>query len=861
MGKYDVRERGFTLIAALMLLVLLSGVAVGLMYMANSETRIGGNELEDNLAYYGAESGMEQLTADLAALYQTSMSPTPAQITNLTNFPPTTVPHMNYTETITWTPDPLGNPVTSWNPISSGPNQGLVAEIVPLTLNVSATRVDNGGANVNITRNVEVALIPVFQFGVFSDSDIDYFAGPVFDFGGRIHTNGNLFLASGSNLFLEDKAAAYGEVIRDQLENGWPTATGYTGGVYLPNTAGGCNTDTPGTNCLLLANTDGSWSGGIPPTGGTNTGWVTTSTTTFKGFIVNKATGATKLTLPFVGKNVSAIEIIRKPIAGELSSGTLGSSRLYNKAAIRILLASAQVDLHPERGALGDGEDVDLGALAKAATPINVAGIGNTVLGLANTTVDGNWVKPVNCGSGTYTNYNPNCATVGATTTYPIVDGWLRVEYQDAVGNWKGITNEWLKLGFSRNAAPNEADAANTGAPSAILLLQQAADRNADGKSDNKVAYTTSTNYYPINFYDDREGEPRDVALLAGTQCHPMGIMSAVEIDVGNLRRYLKGALGGSGNLVNYTNQNGYVLYFSDRRGEVPDPNIVPVATAGMSGLEDVVNLASANGIPDGALEGSPATSPEDVDGNLLPDTWGGQNIGAGFGVNTSIAPFNPYTVAGVNCLTVGRANKVTGARHVLKLVNGTLGNLPTRLDNNKGGFTVASENPVYVQGDYNASVGGGFGDPHSAAAVIADSVTLLSNNWSDLNSLNNPNNLGGRVGNTSFYRMAVAGGKNKYFQNIDNAHRDFGTDGGMHNFLRYIESWGGTLSYQGSLVSLYYSQYATGTFKCCTMVYAPPTRDYAFDSLFLDPANLPPGTPMFQDVVNLSYRQDYTPH
>ncbi len=46
----------------------------------------------------------------------------------------------------------------------------------------------------------------------------------------------------------------------------------------------------------------------------------------------------------------------------------------------------------------------------------------------------------------------------------------------------------------------------------------------------------------------------------------------------------------------------------------------------------------------------------------------------------------------------------------------------------------------------------------------------------------------------------------------------DFGTDGGVHNFLRYIENWGGaTLSYRGSLVSLYYSQYATGTLKCCT--------------------------------------------
>jgi len=30
---------------------------------------------------------------------------------------------------------------------------------------------------------------------------------------------------------------------------------------------------------------------------------------------------------------------------------------------------------------------------------------------------------------------------------------------------------------------------------------------------------------------------------------------------------------------------------------------------------------------------------------------------------------------------------------------------------------------------------------------------------------------------------------------------------------------------------------------------------------LFLDPTNLPPGTPMFRDVDNVNYRQDFTPY
>ena len=74
MGMSRNSSRGFTLIAALLLLVLLSGVAVGLMFLVNNEGRMSGNEQEDNLAYYAAESGIEKLTADLSSLYQTSMS-------------------------------------------------------------------------------------------------------------------------------------------------------------------------------------------------------------------------------------------------------------------------------------------------------------------------------------------------------------------------------------------------------------------------------------------------------------------------------------------------------------------------------------------------------------------------------------------------------------------------------------------------------------------------------------------------------------------------------------------------------------------------------------------------------------------
>lgn len=104
-------------------------------------------------------------------------------------------------------------------------------------------------------------------------------------------------------------------------------------------------------------------------------------------------------------------------------------------------------------------------------------------------------------------------------------------------------------------------------------------------------------------------------------------------------------------------------------------------------------------------------------------------------------------------------------------------------------------------------------------------------------------------------------GGKNLSFPQPTWGNLDSGTDGGVHNFLRYIENWGGqTLNYRGSLVSFYIARQATGIYKCCNVVYSPPSRGYNFDIDFQSIAKLPPGTPRFTDVNALSFQQAILP-
>lgn len=1004
MQKIEGRTRGFTLIASLLLLLLMSGIAIGLLSLVNTEGQVGSHDLENNLAYHSAEGAMEKMSSDINTKYQSMLSPGVTDLENASAVP-TNDPNVTYPDySITPHTNTDGSLQTGWGKITSGPYTNLYAQILQMDLKATAKRTMGLGDEVTMARTIEVAMIPVFQFGVFSDSDLGFFSSPTLDFAGRVHTNGNLFLgvANCCTITFHDKITAYGEVVRQQLPNGLAASSNNDSGtVDILTASAGCDGSQP--NCRSMAATEGSVVAG--PTSAYNAGstgksptpsWYTISTSDYNGWITNgdwggpNGTGVSKLSLPFVGGGAQPYEIIRRPIANESAASPTGASRLYNEAQIRVLLSDDPADLP---GGAGDPGNIRLANVQTSASAPNFsngvqAGVPSSMATLSSggkymtyfaegstgipnptgwstssPTLSSDWtITPATAPSG-YNYLNPATAPVtgtysgsGSLTTsfatqttgssatalpYPyytptapnantwnLLDGYLRVEVRSSTGSYTAVTQEWLQLGFARGLAIPSGAGTNPINPYAILVLQVPADRNGDGSLDatgtaptcsgsgsskkctgkppellkdttnptNSVYYgnslnttsVTRNNWYPINFYDAREGEVRDVVQNGDESCAVAGMMNAIDLDVANLRYWLANST--TGKAVDYNSQNGYILYFSDRRGMIKNPNGTPTDYAdttntktGDSGLEDSINSSASTGTPDGALDPIPSGqtySPEDVNLNGKLDNWGAMNLGLGFGLNSTITTSstkpNPYVrIPDPNCPVTGRKNWVSGARHVLKLIDGAIvsgAGLPTQ-PGGTGGFTVASENPVYIQGNYNTTgssdttwSGGSDVTGHAAAAVIADAVTLLSGNWTEMTSLTNPSNAdtGPRPATTTYYRLAIAAGKNVNFPSPSWATSTifgFGTDGGLHNFLRFLEDWSSaTLNYKGSLVSLYYSTYATGTFKCCAYsVYQPPNRNYTFDSDFASYSGLPPGTPMFRDVENLTYHQVFS--
>ncbi len=840
-----LRQRGFALIGVLLLMLIVSGLAVSVSYLTIREKKVSGSDQDNNIALYGAEGGLEKISSDLTYLYQQKMSPLQSDLDNLSANKPT-LPGIAFSEYKVAPTNGSMTPVVAT--LSSGANAGLNALMVKLTSSVTAQA--PGTSQVRMVRNLEVALIPVFQFGMFSDTDLTFHNGPDMDFNGRIHTNANLYLVpnnSGSATF-HDKISAVLDVIRLTLPTGG-SSTGYTGPVAIPTTANGCaplqaKNNASTSTCRLLGTSEGSVA---------NSGWYNLSTNTYHSMVINGSTGAKTLQLPFVNGGAKPIEIIRQPPAGESPTSAVGLSRYFNEAQIRVLLDDTLAAL-PAECQNKEADGIHFGTVELDSTaltfPANVTGYTNSspVAGskfaVGNHSKDANWVPTSDVSLLDTATWN----STTHTTTY--VPTFLCVLGKNTAGAFFPVTNEWLRLGFEKNNAAHV---------NAILHLQQHA-------STEPAGYQA----WPINLYDTREGEYRDVTTgKAAATCAINGIMNLVEIDVGNLTRWLTDATG-KGPSIDNTPQNGYILYFSDRRGMLRNPNAAPVNSKnGESGLEDVLNLpASNNGARNGVLDGPTGKTiglyplyAEDVDQNGFLDNWGSVNLGLGFNQAYNADPGQTRVTA-----AIAQQNVTAGPRHALRLVDAASGKLPSR--SGQGGFTVASEQPVYVLGNYNSNSSDGpvngetWSSAHVAASVVADAVTLLSNSWNDVASFTSPFTPGNRLGSETWYRMAIAAGKSQAFNSSD-ATLNFGGDGGVHNFLRYLEQFPGSpalaVHYRGSMVSFYFSQYATGIYKCCTTVYGPPTRSYSFDTDFLDIAKMPPGTPLFRDVENVGGHQDFT--
>ena len=956
------REQGIALITVLMILMLISAIAVGVYWMVMTDQRLGGNNLNRDLAFYGAEAGMEKLTADMGNQFAVEGALTGSDITTIVGKAPTTIPGITYTDANNNSTYKIlcGSPaVTCTNPGAStvttqvlppSPYSGMNATVTPFVLQVTAQQ--TGGGEVKLQRNVQIVAIPVFQFGIYSDSDLAFFNGPSFEFGGRTHTNGNLWLAPNSGpLYLGDKVTVAGQIIRSNLENGYPqggtlsSSTDYSGPVVIaltsnppaPSSYPNSSSTPPYSNAQWypLDVTQSSVTGhnvyGAVSTTA-NPQWGTIQHQ-FNNMVDKSPNTALSLTSTALGGITSPITLIQRPIVGEkASNAALFAQQYFSQGTLRILL-----DDYPTGTAPG-GPAAPTNAACHSANVMSLDTVDTTAdpfdlsrLAVANGSTPGWWA-----GGETFYPLPVSAATSGTnyttsdgywtTSSTAIVTGCLKIEYQDntVTPTWHDITTTILETGYmGRNINPGSSTVSapvpivtlpTTGNqikpqgpaagvttvgcadpnPNAIIRLARFRDNPDTAANANTLGHycgATGTNhgynFWPNALFDSREGTSRPGITTAndadGNPAIPLGgVMYYVELDATNLAKWLKNNQSVVANGLN--NKTGFAVYFSDRRTERPDTTLATPILTGSYGYNDFVNPGDVNnGCPDGVMnageniEGDPATV-------TVPRLYGGVET-LPYGVLSGIVNSGNLAVSGGGNVLVPNSNCATGTwpglefkhtrdarenspiffRRALKIVNGQTLNLGTSCFTGgvpACGLTISAENPVYIMGDYNVPGLSMTSGSSVATSVAGDAVTLLSDNWNDVNSFISPYDSGSRDAVQTLYRVALIGGKGIPFTQIGGTE-DFGTDGGVHNFLRFLENWGSVNCYYGgSLVSFYYYHQAVGTYKNSGQVYSPPARIYNYDTNFsLGTQYLPPLTPTLRTINTTGFSQEINPN
>ncbi|CDM66214.1 hypothetical protein [Pyrinomonas methylaliphatogenes] len=988
-------ERGAALVTALIILALLAAISVSVLAVVSSEANIAGSDLQRTQTFYAAAAGIEKMTSDFSELFQRTLHPTAQDLNQIASSPPSelisegfsfqqqlardddTLQKMRQSQGITDNSFPRVQ-------IPNGAFAGLYATVEPYKLVTTATMVRTG-VQVRLEREMNNYLIPLFQFGMFSDGDLELHPGPPFYFNGRVHANGNIYL-TGDVTFLS-KVTTANEIVRDVLRNGnlfqnsgnvrWQIGS-YTVQLTMGSVINGPN----------LPGAQPGGRGYFPdsPNGTPNTSWETVSVAPADGSanklggqLLTRTTGAAPLYLPLQLGNNPTREIIKRRLPTD--DDILSQSRYHTKAVVRILIDDENSDTTGDAAAIPPGKGVKLSSFdpipldgGRALARVNDDGTYNST-DLAKCVQQGASGKCADTVRGVKGSSVPPNGPSGNKTTIPPgagLSGRILIEIVKPDGTTLDVTREILSLGMTE------------GEPNGIVYLQRPlwaafiqGSRDRDGRRvslvdllsrtrwaadgelkpngsvdipttlvgltavlDSNYGYlktsSTLSDGNPANLDDDDPTDPnvsnsskppirldspcqganspcwntivpiqvynvREGWLNTGFNKYTVyerGVTSVVEINMRNLARWLDGVYdtnllrGTNAVSTNVNDTDGYVIYVSDRRGDKVRTEILPsgatlTMTNGIADNEDIYGpnnaLDPGEDVIDAGFDasGQPKKGTLQKDTSELPDPTGP-------GVNTwSVASNADLLTRFTRARTVeGYGFSVRFFRRAVRLFNGedlVVTGSPGKLSSTKG-ISVASENLVYVWGNYNTigincqpANGATLNDPTQPcyyggdqvpASIVCDAIFPLSKTWFDASSALFPEggskrpadaNLPSVADSTSVRAGIIAGNNLSALAGQPDAGNgnESRLCGGMHNFPRFLEDWSNVRwNFVGSLIPLYRSTQALAPYRADSTIYSAPIRNWAFDTTFNDPNRLPPGTPSFQFIQPTGFRQ-----
>lgn len=962
-------ETGAALAIVIIVVAILSVITLTALAFASSEARIAGSDLQRMQTFYATSASIEKLTNDFSDIFRKKMRPTSADLTYIAALQPTDLVAEGFsfqqtleedTEKLTEMQAKQGLPSNVYPRVNipEGPFAGLYATIVPYK--IASTGTYKTGTQVKLEREFNNYLVPVFQFGMFSNDDLEFTPGPFMTFNGRMHSNRNIYALR--NVKFLSRMTMAGELVRDAQRSGAANTMSGNSNVWMQ--VNGLNVQIDKGSVKSGGGTIGgpNFTGSVlgdrgffpdSPSGIANTNWDSTSILSangtagrFGGQILTNSTGATQLKLPLQFGGSSPIELIKRALPTD--NEVVSTSRYHTKSQIRILIDDETAGSEASNVAgIPAGKGVLLSTFAPSALNGGKALLRIDSSGIFIDTSNFAQVLPIACGGGTISatvvrrakatiDTTPDCTNYAPTGAG--LQGRILIEIVRPDGTAVDVTQTILSMGITQGE-PNAI--VQLQRPLALAYVQGSRDRTGNGfdmislyrnvrgitdgelntinvldldsilnfitrsisledDSDRKDSPTTAYNQIvPINIYNVREGWYN--SSMDEYNIYERGMTSVVEINMRNLARWVDGIY--DANLLSGTNavstnikdeQEGYVVYISDRRGDKVKAEYLSNGTSYLStnGIVDNEDIFGPNNTLDEGEDvinfgwdanfgGASKKGILQKDLTELPDT------------GTVWTPTLPLKTRADTVLSWNNPNNYF--RRAVRLFDAetlSFTATPGKLSPTKG-ITIASENMVYTWGNVNTTGvssipsggstlnNGGYTGAQIPMSIVGDAIFPLSKTWYDgLSAMYPEGSSSPRSQAGTAYRMADANLPDVTQGTAVRAAVIAGTpigaisgnpgrnglgerkSGGAINFPRFSELWNlegvtRSWSYTGSFNPLFHSTQAIAPWENDTsIIYMPPQRNWSFDETYLNPNKLPPGTPFFQYLQSTSFRQ-----
>ncbi|MEZ5358052.1 MAG: PilX N-terminal domain-containing pilus assembly protein [Candidatus Zixiibacteriota bacterium] len=278
-------EKGMALFIALILTLMISIMGIALIKTSNDEITIAGNELNELRTFYAAEAALDKAAAEIQTEYEA------------TGVPPVNMPEGTLsldTVGVIYTTNPED---TVQKVLTKGSLAGLHSLVKPFTIRATALDPDKQ-TTITLEETFEVALVPIFQFSVFYENDLEIAPGPNMLLFGRVHSNNDIYLQSGNTLNIDSYMTAYGDIFHGRKPGSGQSVS--NGNVNIMGLDGSYHSMRDGAGWLES----------------TDAHWFDTAAARWGGRVQDAAFGQSRLNLPLEGGSIDAHKIIEPASAG-----------------------------------------------------------------------------------------------------------------------------------------------------------------------------------------------------------------------------------------------------------------------------------------------------------------------------------------------------------------------------------------------------------------------------------------------------------------------------------------------------------------------------------------------------------------